>query len=150
MKTATLAGFLCLAAAAASLPAFGAGPAPAVKYRQAVMSAQGGHMSALAGLVNGDVDHKTHLVPHADAIGNTAKMVPSLFPAGSDKGETNALPAIWEKPAEFQKAVKALETAAPKLGAAAKSGDAAALKAAFGEVGKACKGCHDNFRMKKE
>jgi cytochrome c556 len=150
MKTTTLAAFLCLAAGAATLPAFGAATGAAVKYREAVMTAQGGHMSALAGLVNGDVDHKTHVLPHAEAVVNTAKMVSALFPAGSDKGETNALPAIWEKPAEFQKAVKALETAAPKLGAAAKSGDAAALKAAFGEVGKACKGCHDNFRMKKQ
>ena len=33
-----------------------------------------------------------------------------------------------------------------KLNAAAKSGDIAAIRAQFGETGKSCKACHDNFR----
>ena len=36
-----------------------------------------------------------------------------------------------------------------KLAAAARSGDQNAVKAAFGEVGKACKSCHDDFRVKR-
>jgi cytochrome c556 len=75
-------------------------------------------------------------------------MTRDLFPSGSDRGQTDALPAIWEKSADFEKAVEALELAASKLGAT-KSADTEAVKAAFGQVGKACKGCHDSFRMKK-
>ena len=39
---------------------------------------------------------------------------------------------------------------APKLLAAAKSKDAAAVGAAFKEVGGACKNCHDTFRGPEE
>ncbi|HEY2976325.1 MAG TPA: cytochrome c, partial [Burkholderiaceae bacterium] len=34
------------------------------------------------------------------------------------------------------------------LDAAAKSGNLDAIKAAFGDAGKTCKACHDNFREK--
>ena len=33
-----------------------------------------------------------------------------------------------------------------KLNVAAKAGNLDAIKAAVGETGKACKGCHDNYR----
>jgi cytochrome c556 len=33
-----------------------------------------------------------------------------------------------------------------KLDTAAKGGNPDQIKAAFGDVGKACKGCHDNYR----
>ena len=32
------------------------------------------------------------------------------------------------------------------MNAAAKTGDVAAIRAAFGETGKSCKACHDQFR----
>jgi cytochrome c556 len=73
------------------------------------------------------------------------------FPAGSgpEAGKTLALPAIWSKPDDFKAAMKMFSDAAPKLTAAANSGDAAAIKTAFGDVGKTCKNCHDNFRAKE-
>jgi len=45
-------------------------------------------------------------------------------------------------------AQETLTQAVGKLAAAAKSGDEGAMKAAAGGVGKACKGCHDDFRAK--
>lgn len=71
-----------------------------------------------------------------------------LFPAGSDKGETKALPAIWTDMAGFQAANKAADAAYDKLAVAAGSGNLEALTAAFGETGKACGACHDKFRAK--
>jgi cytochrome c556 len=73
------------------------------------------------------------------------------FPAGSgpEAGKTQALPEIWSKPTEFKTAMKMFSDAAPKLQTAADSGDVAAIKTAFGEVGKTCKNCHDNFRAKE-
>lgn len=71
-----------------------------------------------------------------------------LFPAGSDKGETKALPAIWTDMAGFQAANKAADVAYDKLAVAAGSGNLEALTAAFGETGKACGACHDKFRAK--
>ena len=71
-----------------------------------------------------------------------------LFPAGSDKGETKALPAVWTDWTGFEAASKNAETAFDKLSVAAGSGDMAALTAAFGDTGKACGACHDKFRAK--
>ena len=72
----------------------------------------------------------------------------SLFPAGSDKGETKALPAVWSDMAGFQAASKNADAAYDKLAVAAGSGDLAAVTAAFGDTGKACGACHDKFRAK--
>jgi cytochrome c556 len=36
-----------------------------------------------------------------------------------------------------------------KLGETVKGGDEKAIKAAIGNVGKACKSCHDDFRLKE-
>jgi cytochrome c556 len=74
------------------------------------------------------------------------------FPAGTgpDAGKTRALAEIWSRPQEFEAAQKAFSNAAPKLLAAANANDAGAVKKQFGEVGKACKNCHDTFRSPEE
>lgn len=74
------------------------------------------------------------------------------FPAGTgpEAGTTRALPEIWARPQEFVAAQKVFSDAAPKLLAAANAGDVKAVKASFGEVGKACKNCHDTFRSPEE
>jgi cytochrome c556 len=74
------------------------------------------------------------------------------FPAGSgpEAGKTRALPVIWQKPQDFVAAQKMFSDAAPQLLAAANAGDAAAVKTAFGDVGKSCKNCHDTFRSPEE
>ena len=69
---------------------------------------------------------------------------------GPEAGKTNALPVIWSKPEDFKAAQKMFADAAPKLLAAANSSDAAAIKTAFGDVGKACKNCHETFRKPEE
>jgi cytochrome c556 len=71
-----------------------------------------------------------------------------LFPAGSDKGETKALPTVWSDSAGFMAASKNAEAAFDKLAVAAGSGDMAALTAAFADAGKACGACHEKFRAK--
>jgi cytochrome c556 len=74
------------------------------------------------------------------------------FPHGTgpEAGKTRALPIIWEKPQDFQAAQKVFTDAAPKLLAAANAGDIGAVKTSFGEVGKACKSCHDTFRAPED
>jgi cytochrome c556 len=65
---------------------------------------------------------------------------------GPEAGKTRALPEIWSKPADFSAATKMFSERAPKLLAAVKAKDAAAVQAAFREVGGSCKNCHDAFR----
>ena len=70
------------------------------------------------------------------------------FPAGTgpEAGKTRALAEIWTRPNDFVAAQKVFSDAAPKLLAAANSGDIGAIKTEFGAVGKSCKNCHDTFR----
>jgi len=74
------------------------------------------------------------------------------FPKGTgpEAGKTRALPEIWSKPDEFTAAQKMFAERAPKLLAAAKTKDVAAITAAFKDVGGACKNCHDTFRAPED
>ncbi len=119
-----------------------------IKYRQGVMKAVGGTMGSLAAVLKQQAP-KEHAAPLALTMRNLASIVPDVFPAGSDFGETDALPVIWEKPADFKAALDAFVLAAAILpDAAAKGGED--YKMAFVALGKACKGCHETFRKKKE
>jgi cytochrome c556 len=84
----------------------------------------------------------------AKVVNDAAASQEKWFPAGSgpEAGKTEAKAEIWSKPAEFKTAMKNFADAAPKLQAAANSGDVAAIKTAFGDTGKTCKGCHETFR----
>jgi len=74
------------------------------------------------------------------------------FPKGSgpEAGKTRALPEVWSKPEDFTAAQKMFSDRAPKLLAAVKSKDVAAVSAAFRDVGGACKNCHDTFRAPED
>lgn len=79
---------------------------------------------------------------------DAASKMPSLFPDNSKTGgETAALPAIWEKKAEFDAKFKKLGEDAKD--AATKVTDEASFKAVFPTVQKNCGGCHETFRKKK-
>lgn len=119
-----------------------------IKFRKSVMKAVGGAMGSMSAVLKGQVS-SAHAVPLAETMNQLAKVAPHVFPEGSDFGETTALEVIWEKPAEFKQAMDAFTSAAAAMpAAAAKGGDAFAK--AFGALGKSCKGCHENFREKKD
>jgi cytochrome c556 len=92
--------------------------------------------------------------PTAGAVEQAAKLKTlevafvKMFPAGSDKGETRALPAIWTDWAGFEAASKNSEAAYDQLSTAAGSGNAEALAAAFADAGKTCGACHQKFQAK--
>jgi cytochrome c556 len=101
--------------------------------------------------IKGIVDSKG---PTAGAVEQAAKLKTleaafvKMFPAGSDKGETRALPVIWTDWAGFQAASKASDAAYDKLAVAAGSGNAEALATAFADTGKTCGACHQKFQAK--
>jgi len=126
-------------------------PENVIKYRQSVMKAVGGHMASIAGVVKGEVSYTDHVAIHANSINALSKAVTAVFPKGTDNGsyKTAALPKIWEDWAGFEKAAQALDTASANLASVAASGDKQKLAAAFGNLGKACGGCHKPYRVKK-
>jgi cytochrome c556 len=56
--------------------------------------------------------------------------------------------SAFVKQAEFNEAARTFETQTTKLVSTAQSGDFMAIKTQFGQVGKSCKACHDQFRTK--
>lgn len=119
-----------------------------VKFRQSTMKAVGGHMTAMAAIIKGEVKHASHLRGHAAAMASLGKMGPDIFAKGTEGGSTK--PEAWSKPEDFKKALAAFATASENLSKAAQGSDKKAVGAAFAELGKSCKGCHDDFREKKK
>ena len=125
-------------------------PANILKYRKSVMQANGVHIGAIAAVVKGEVSYSGHVAAHARALHATSMMVSDVFPPGSAVGDSRANPEIWQEPAKFAAAVKALQTESGELARVAESGDMAAIGAQLKKVGQACGGCHKPFRKKKE
>ena len=61
----------------------------------------------------------------------------------------DALPNIWEKPAEYQVEQDKFLAAVANLNAKAQTGNLEEIKVAYGEVGASCKACHDTYRRPK-
>lgn len=70
----------------------------------------------------------------------------TLFPAGSDKGDTKAAPAIWSDRAGFDAEMKKYNDAVAK--GAAQGGTEAGFKAAFAAVAETCRTCHSTYRLR--
>jgi cytochrome c556 len=121
----------------------------AIKYRQNHTKALGSHLGAISAVMKGEAGKPEHVAGHAAAVAGIGAIAGDLFPAGSGEGKTGALPSIWEKPGEFEKAWMALRDASAKFAEVAAGGDMKATGAAMGTVGKSCGGCHKNFRKKQ-
>ncbi|MEX2122986.1 MAG: cytochrome c [Woeseia sp.] len=122
-------------------------PKDAKDYRTYVMKSLGGHVGAASMHARGIVGDNGFLAAHAEGLANGAAELKHLFPAGSDVDDSEALPVIWEEPEEFQKAIGNAQKATAAFREAVAGGDKAAIGAAFRDVGAACRGCHDRFRV---
>ena len=79
---------------------------------------------------------------------NAADKMHTYFPENSKTGgETTAAPTIWQNQAEFRKRFD--DWAADIKKASSQTNDLDSFKAAFGNLTKACGGCHETFRIKK-
>ncbi len=73
---------------------------------------------------------------------------PTLFPEGTDKGDTSASPAIWQNMEDFKARAAKLASDA-KAAQVAADGGLDAFKTALGAVGGDCGGCHEAYRLKR-
>ena len=71
---------------------------------------------------------------------------PKLFPAGSDRGDTRSLPAVWSDHAGFLQANAATTSALQRLRTAAAGGDQAGFAQAYQETAATCGACHRTYR----
>ena len=119
----------------------------AIKTRQADMKEMGKSLKAIKGIIDSGGNAADVAAP-ANKIVEVAGLIPSLFPKGSDQGDTHAQPAIWENWDAFTKHADSLKTEATMLASAAPSGDLATVRAQFDKTAKECGACHKDFRKK--
>jgi cytochrome c556 len=153
MKKSLLSSMLVTAAALAglgtALPAAAqfAKPEDAIKYRKAAFTVMAAHFGRVAGMANGKIPFDAKAAAdNAEIAASMSKLPFAGFVDGTDKGETKAKPEIWSEMDKFKAGATKMQEEMVKLNAAAKGGNLDAIKAAAGETGKACKGCHDHFR----
>jgi len=151
MKSKLVAVSLSLFLGAVALDAAAqARPDVLVKQRQAAMTLQAKYFGPLAGMAQGRIPYNAEAVQRNAAFLETLSKMPWDGFQESTKGEKSAaLPAIWDKAGEFKQAMERFENEAVRLVQVAKTGDEGAVKAQIGAVGKACGGCHENFRQKQ-
>jgi len=140
---------LALAFGTLSAPAFAQfqKPEDAVKYRKAALNVMANHFGRIGAMANGRTPFDAKAAAESAAIVETMSKLPwEGFVAGTDKGDTRALPAIWTEQAKFKEGADRLQADTAKLNAAAKTGNLDAVKTAFGAVGQSCKACHDAYR----
>ena len=116
-----------------------------IKYRKGVYQVVRGHMAAMGSMMRDGV-YMENLAFHANGMKDIATITPTVFPAGSGDGKTNALTAIWEQPGEFKAAMDKFVNAANGIASAVESRDRAKIGGAMKALGGSCKNCHDNFK----
>jgi len=144
--------FPALGSAAVFVASIGLAQADAIGDRQAIMKDMGRSVGAIAPVVKGEKPFEAAAVLAAlEKIDADARKldVDALFPAGSDKGDTEASPKIWENKDDFVKHVEKFRADAAAA-VAAKPQDVAALKTAFQQVAANCGSCHQAYRVKKD
>jgi len=138
-----LAGFMAFGSVAAQAVE----AEDAIKYRQGVFNAVKWHFGTMGEVVKGKQDYNADdFARRAEIVAQLSKLPLEGFVAGSYTGDTAALPAIEENRDKFEAGMSMLAEKADALAVAAKTGDMDQIRPAFGEVGKTCKGCHDNFK----
>jgi cytochrome c556 len=85
---------------------------------------------------------------HVAVADQALQRVPRMFPPGSDKGDTKALPTIWAEPDHFKATYGAALVRMKALVAAAAQSDRSEFGAAVGQMAAACGDCHAAFRAK--
>ena len=152
MKTKTLIvaliGMLGVGAMVGSATAAFA-QADVIKQREDNRKQTAAAMRAIKGVIDSKGDAKI-VVEQAAKLKTLEAAFEKLFPPGSDKGKTEALPVIWTDWDGFLAASKNADAAYDKLAVAGGSGDFAAIQTAFVTAGKACGACHQKYRVKKQ
>jgi cytochrome c556 len=151
-----LAIVLAVPLLAASLDAFAqqAGPKPEtlIKWRQSAYQVLGWNSARIKANVDGQFN-KDEVVKAANSIAAIAHSgLGALFAPGSERGtgwhETKAKPELFSDGKRVGELAADFAREAGELAKVAAGGDAAAVKTQFGKLGKACKACHDDFKLK--
>jgi cytochrome c556 len=144
------AGTVATLGAAAPAWAQFAKPEAAVEYRQSAFTLIGNHMGRIKAQLD-NAKPSLEVIRSSAALVETLKTLPfEAFVQGSANVEDSAAkPEIWTEREKFDKRAKEMQEKVALLNAAARTGDMTAIRTAFGDTGKACKNCHEDYKKKK-
>jgi cytochrome c556 len=147
-----------MSAVAISQGAPGGPPNPEAQATSAILTRQGlykviaNQMAPIGAMLRNQREFDAALVAkNASRIQTLSEMIPEMFTLDTRQFKTTktaALDGIWSSQADFKAKAEALTKAAGAVADAAKTGDKANTMKAAAEIGKACGGCHDNYRAK--
>ena len=121
-----------------------------VRERMEMMKSIAHEMKTVAAMVRGKTAFDgTRIEASAKRVAAHGTRIVAMFPKGSGGGVSEAANEIWTDPDGFRRAADDMIDAANRLRVAAQSGEANAVKGAFGDLGKSCGGCHRDYRVKK-
>ncbi len=121
-----------------------------VKERMDLMQDIRKHMKVIGQMIRGKTDFDAPTAKKsAKVIGGHASHMPMMFPKGSIKGPSEAVPAIWQDWPEFKRLAEDLLSAAGQM-----ESEPNLTKERAGPIFKkmaaTCSGCHKVFRKKKK
>lgn len=151
----SLSGLLAAVVLASAAPGVHAqvSPEDQIKFRKAGYSYMSWNMGRIkAQVIDGTVQYDQQQVASAAnviaAIANSG--MGALFGPGTEKNVgdqvTRVDPSLFENFPDVAQLSSNFVSAADNLAAQAATGDQAAIRTAFGQVGQACKACHDKYR----
>jgi cytochrome c556 len=116
--------------------------------RMEVMKDMASHMKALGEMLEGRVAYDAAAArENALALHKSCHTVENQFPHGTRDHTTRASPAIWEQPERFRAHMDNLQQLVGELVTATTSGPREVVRSRFVDVGRACAGCHETFRL---
>lgn len=126
-------------------------PEDAIRFRQSGYTFMAWNMGNIRRNIEGEFN-KDQVVAAANVIAAIANSgMGKLYQPGTDKGtgwhETKVKPELFTDKEGVGTVAKAFNEAANQMAKVAATGDQAAIKAAFGDLGKSCKGCHEKFKV---
>lgn len=123
-------------------------PEDAVKYRQSGMVEMANHFGRIGAMVNGRAPYDAAAATaNAEIVATLSRLPFAGFvdgTASTEKGKASG--KIWSDRGKFDAGARKMQEETAKLLAAARTQNLDNIKAAFGEAGKTCKGCHDEYR----
>jgi cytochrome c556 len=126
-------------------------PAEIIKARQQKLKDLGEQMKTIGGQAkSGTLDRKVMTEAAQKAVAYSKDLL-TWFPKGTgpEAGvKTAAKPEIWTQADDFKAAGEKLPPETEKLAEVVTNGDKAAVFAQLQATGKACQGCHKQFRVK--
>lgn len=107
-------------------------------------------MGQQMGRINGQLradKPNVQTIQSAAALLNAIDQAPYQgFGPGTETLKSRTKPELYRDGPKVRELAERMQAEVTKLDAAAKSGDLAAVRAAFGAVGQSCKACHDQYR----